>query len=93
MDFSHFVPENMTILVMGLYIIGTFLKASPKAQDWLIPWVLLVISIVASIGMNVVGNPLSGNLVVSAILQGIICTGTAVLGNQLYKQTKEKGQA
>lgn len=82
MDLIKFVPEHLMILVVGIFIIGTFLKKTPKINDWLIPWILLVLGIIGSIALN---NSLS----VTSIIQGVICSGCAVLTNQLFKQTTE----
>ena len=79
MELINFVPEQLLILVAALYIIGVFLKDSKKIKDYLIPWILLTISIGFSIAIN--------GISATSILQGIICTGVAVLSNQLIKQT------
>lgn len=79
MDILKFVPEQLAILIAALYVLGMFLKNTPKVPDWTIPWILLVVGILGSIGL--VGfSP-------TAIIQGIICTGATVLTNQLIKQT------
>ncbi|MFR4583895.1 phage holin family protein [Clostridium cadaveris] len=82
MDFMKFIPEQLMFLVAGLFVLGMFLKWTPKVQDWLIPWLLIVVGICCSVG-------LSGGFTVTAVLQGIICVGAAVLTNQLFKQTAE----
>ena len=73
MDLIKFVPEHLMILVVGIFIIGTFLKKTPKINDWLIPWILLVLGIIGSIALN---NSLS----VTSIIQGVT--------NYLSKQQK-----
>lgn len=65
-------------LAIALYVIGVFLKATPKVPDWLIPWMLLL--------LGVIGAILLLGLSVSSVIQGVIACGVAVLGNQLYKQ-------
>lgn len=50
-------------------------------MSWLIPWVLLFVSIGFSIGIL--------GISVQAIIKGILIVGAAVLGNQLLKQTTE----
>lgn len=82
MDLIKFVPEQLLILVAALYVVGIFLKNSPKASDWSIPWVLLIVGIVGAIGLEGVS--------VLAVIEGVICVGVAVLTNQLIKQTSER---
>lgn len=77
-----FVPEQLIIVVVALYVIGVFLKNTPTIKDWCIPYILLIIGVVGSVflvGFNATG-----------VLQGIICTGVAVMTNQVAKQTMEK---
>lgn len=81
MDLIKFVPEQLLILVAALYVIGIFLKAS-KIADWTIPWILLAAGILGAIGIE--------GISVIAVIEGVICTGVAVLTNQLIKQTTVK---
>lgn len=77
-----FIPEQLLILVSALYVIGMFLKKTPKVQDWFIPWTLLIIGVafsVAIMGINA-----------TSILQGIICSFGAIATNQFIKQTTNK---
>ena len=82
MDLTKFVPEALGLLVAVLYIVGTFLKDSPKVQDWIIPWALTVLGVLGSCGLQGFNT--------TAILQGIACAGVAVLTNQLKKQSSIK---
>ena len=77
-----FIPEKLLILVASLYVIGMFLKNTPKIKDWSIPWILLVLGISFSI-------PIMG-FNATSILQGIICSFGAIATNQLVKQTVNK---
>lgn len=79
MDILKFVPEQLAILVVALYILGMFLKDTPKIPNWIIPWALIIVGVVGSIGL--VGFS------ATAVIQGIICAGATVLTNQLIKQT------
>lgn len=77
-----FVPEQLLILVAALYVVGMFLKKTPKIKDWSIPWLLLVLGVGFSIsimGFNA-----------TSILQGIICSFGAIATNQFVKQTLNK---
>lgn len=80
MDVMQYIPAELGILVVALYIIGMLLKRTPKVADWLIPWVLMVLGIVGSMAAQ-------SQISAQAILQGIIASAGAGLGNQLIKQT------
>lgn len=86
MDFQKYLIEQMLILVPVLYIVGALIKQTPKVKDWVIPWVLLAVGVVAAIAIGV-GSGLS---VPDAIIQGILVTGVTVFTNQLVKQTTNK---
>ncbi|HAT4146751.1 TPA: holin [Clostridium perfringens] len=77
-----FVPEQLLILVAALYIIGYFLKKTPKVLNWTIPWLLMFLGIGFSISIM--------GLNANSILQGIICSFSAVATNQFVKQTIKK---
>ncbi|EHK2400404.1 phage holin family protein [Clostridium perfringens] len=77
-----FVPEQLLILVAALYIIGFFLKRTPKVANWTIPWILMFLGIGFSISIM--------GLDATSILQGIICSFSAIATNQLVKQTINK---
>lgn len=82
MDLMQFVPEQLLILVGCLYVIGMLLKEIKEIKDWTIPLILLGVAILGSIGLQ--------GLSVMAVVQGVICTGVSVLGNQIIKQTTSK---
>lgn len=75
------IDEALLPLAAALYIVGVFLKATPRIADWCIPWILLAIAMLAA-------NVLLGWSVPAAI-QGALACGIAVLGDQLYKQAKQ----
>lgn len=77
-----FVPEQLLILVAALYIVGYFLKKTPKVLNWTIPWILMFLGIGFSISIM--------GLNANSILQGIICSFSAVATNQFVKQTIKK---
>lgn len=58
------------------------LKDTPKFSDWAIPYVLLVIGTVATIGLMVLN--------VDVVIQRVLVSGAAVFGHELYKQGKER---
>lgn len=83
MDFlMQFLAANFYILAAALWVLGAFLKATPKLADWAIPYILLLVSF--GLGVCIIGfSP-------QVILQGIIATGIAVLADQLVKQLKKR---
>ena len=81
-ELIKFVPEQLYILVAGLCVVGVFLKNSPRIKDWTIPWLLTVLGVGFSISLN--------GFNATSVLQGIICSGVSVYGNQLFKQTIKK---
>ena len=81
MDFLNYIVDNALILIPVLYIIGTFLKGLEIINDKYIPLILMAFSIafsIAILGLNV-----------DSVIQGILIAGTAVLSNQLVKQSKK----
>lgn len=81
-DFMNFIVNQSYILIPVLYILGTFLKDTPKVPDWLIPWILLA--------FGVIGGFFLSGMKAEGALQGVLVTGVTVMGNQLYKQTAVK---
>jgi len=77
-----YIKEQAFILIPVLYVLGLMLKSNKKIQDWVIPWILTFCSILGAVllmGLNI-----------NAVIQGILCVGVAVYGNQLVKQTTQK---
>jgi hypothetical protein len=81
-EFIDYIISEALIIIPVLWILGSFLKRTPKVQDWIIPWVLLFVGVVLAIG--IIG------LTVDAAVQGILVAGAAVLGHQLLKQTQNR---
>lgn len=79
MQIIDYIVKEVYILFPVLYIIGVFLKKTPKLADWLIPWILL--------GLGMLGGFFVADMSVHGILQGILVAGASVFTNQLYKQT------
>jgi hypothetical protein len=78
-DVSTDISPVVYALIPALYVVGVAMKKTPKLPDWLIPWLLLPLGILGGgfiIGWNVTG-----------IIQGVLCTGMTVYGNQLFKQS------
>lgn len=82
MNLMDYLNNGSTFLIPVLWVLGVFLKKTPKIKDWYIVWILLGVSILFSV--------LSKGLTVEAVANGIIAAGVAVLGHQVVKQTKER---
>lgn len=79
---NEYIVEQALIVIPVLLILGAIIKNTPNIKDWLIPYILLglgVIFTVALTGFNI-----------DSIIQGVLVSGAAVFGNQLYKQAKNK---
>ena len=79
---KEYLIEDALVIIPTLMILGKIIKDTPNIQDWLIPYILLVIGVVFAVGM--IGFSFD------SVIQGILVSGSAVLGNQLYKQVKCK---
>lgn len=78
----QYIVGNALILIPVLNIIGMIVKGFPKIPDKYIPLILLFFGItgaVAVMGLNA-----------GAVIQGVLITGTAVYGNQVFKQLKKE---
>lgn len=78
----NFIPEDLLILIAGVYVLGIFLKKLESVKDKYITSVLMLFSIVLSM---VLSKPSAISL-----LQGILCWGVAVGVNQTYKQLSKR---
>ena len=82
MEIIEYIINEALIIIPVLWILGSFLKKTPRVQDWTIPWVLLVAGMLFAIG--IIGFN------VDAVVQGVLVAGAAVLGHQLLKQTTNR---
>ena len=81
MEVLTYIHENRLILIPVLIILGWIIKRLRFIADKFIPLILLGFGILFSL-------LLERSFSVQAILQGILITGAAVLGNQIPKQLK-----
>ena len=82
MEFAEYIIGDALILVPALWIVGALIKhAFVKVPNWTIPFVLLVLGIGGAMGLM---GPS-----VESVIQGVLVTGAAVLGNQLVEQGQE----
>lgn len=88
MDINSFVLENIVPLSVALYVLGfLILKPTTLIKDKYIPLVLCVIGVVGAFGVLTIQN--KGDIT-TAIIQGILACGVAVLSHQTQKQLKKE---
>lgn len=79
---NEYIVEQALIVIPVLLILGKTIKETPKAKDWHIPYILLVIGVVLTVLL--IGPS------ADAIIQGVLVAGAAVFGHELFKQAKER---
>ncbi len=75
-----YIVDQALIVIPVLLILGAMFKNTPQFKDWLIPYVLLVLGVIFAtflMGFNV-----------DAVIQGVLVSGAAVFGHQLFVQGK-----
>ncbi|MBR0540613.1 MAG: phage holin family protein [Clostridia bacterium] len=77
---EKYLYEGTLILIPVLNVIGWILKNTQYIPDKYIPLILLPLGVLGSLGIM--------GFNVTAVLQGVLVTGTAVYSNQLVKQMK-----
>jgi len=80
-NIMDYIVGDALIVVPALIVVGQMVKNTPKVKNWVIPYVLLILGIVTTVAIM--------GLNVDAVLQGVLVSGAAVFGNQLWKQIKE----
>lgn len=81
MNLYDYIIENAVILIPALIVLGQIIKVTPIPNKW-IPLILLPFGIVGT--MAIVGWTVEG------AIQGVLVTGSAVYGNQIYKQLQKE---
>lgn len=82
MDIIKYVTENALVLIPVLMIIGTIIKNIQFIPDKYIPLILLPFGVVGAMAL--------GEWNVQSAIQGVLVTGAAVYGNQIYKQMSKQ---
>lgn len=82
MDIITYVTENALVLIPVIIIIGQIIKNIQFIPDKYIPLILLPFGIVGAMAM--------GDWNVTSAIQGVLVTGAAVYGNQIYKQLNKQ---
>lgn len=88
MDIRSLIKPELLVLIPVLYLIGMWLKSTPKVNNWVIPFVLGTLGIfLSTLWVFATGTQGQYALAIFAgITQGILCAGAAVYTNQLIKQ-------
>lgn len=86
MDYTQYVKAELLVLIPVLVILGAVLKKAEWLKDKYIPLILTVVGLVMSC-LYVLGTEgVNTASIFTAVTQGILCTGGAVLANQYVKQ-------
>lgn len=91
MDWMEFVKPELAVLIPVLYLLGMALKKWGRFTDKHIPLGLMGAGVLLAGLWLLAKEPLAGPqtlalLAFGAIVQGVLCAGAAVLGNQVWKQ-------
>lgn len=79
---TEYIVDQALIVIPVLLILGKIFKETPNFKDWLIPYLLLLLGVgfaTMLMGFNV-----------DAVIQGVLVSGAAVFGHQLYAQAKHR---
>lgn len=87
---SEYIQESLLILVPVLYTLGVVLKRLKTIKDKYIPLFLTAIGIVLATIFEIASMGASFAAAFAGMCQGVLCAGTAVYANQMYKQTKKE---
>ncbi len=81
-DILNYIVGEGLILIPAIYIIGVIIRKTDKIPNKYIPIILLPLGILGAMGIM--------GFTVKAAIQGILITGAAVYGDQVYKQMTKK---
>lgn len=82
MDILKYITEQALILIPALLILGQIIKNIEAIPDKYIPLILLPFGILWAMAL--------GSWTVNGVIQGVLVTGAAVYGNQVWKQLNKK---
>ncbi|MDR1629589.1 MAG: phage holin family protein [Oscillospiraceae bacterium] len=78
MDIMNYIVDNAYGLIPVLLILGSIMKNIEVFPDKYIPIALLPVGILGAVALM--------GFRAEAVIQGVLLTGAAVFGNQIYKQ-------
>lgn len=81
MDILNYVTQHALVLIPALLILGKIAKEIDAIKDKYIPLILLPFGVLGSLAL--------GGWTIDAAIQGVLVTGAAVYGNQIYKQLRK----
>lgn len=82
MEIIEYITQNALILIPALLVLGKIIKEIKTIPDKFIPLILLPFGVVGAMAL--------GGWTVDSAIQGVLVTGAAVYGNQIYKQLKKE---
>ncbi len=89
----EFIQPELFILVIFLWCLGLFLKKAPWfTAEWMIPFILLGVSLIITIVYIaiVAGKGFTSVVIVTGVIQAVIIAAVAVFSNELIKQATAK---
>ena len=91
MEIINYISPELLILVPVLLIFGKIIKSTDYIKDKFIPAVLgiagIVLAVVWVLATSSVATYQDGlTAAFTAVVQGVLCAGAAVYGNQIVKQ-------
>lgn len=78
MEILSYITENSLILIPVLLVLGQIVKNIEIIPDKWIPIIILPFGIIGALAL--------GGVSADSVIQGILVSGAAVYGNQIYKQ-------
>ena len=79
MDLTIYIRPDAFILVPALYILGLFLRQTPRIPVWSYVWIKLAFAVIACL--------LYYGFIIQAVVQGILCAGAAVVSREILQNT------
>ena len=88
----NFIPENLMILIVAIYVVGVFLKKMNSVPDKYITLILMFFGITFAVLLDIINSQykVALDVTVNGILQGTLCWGVAVGVNQTTKQLNKE---
>lgn len=86
----EYIKPELLILVFVLWYIGTLLKKTEKVDDWKIPFILMLISIVMCVLWVFSINGASWLGLWVGLMQGLVIAAVEGQGYQLFKQLNDR---
>lgn len=85
----QFIEPKLFILIPFIWSVGLFLKKAPSfPMDWMIPFILWVVSVCITVSYIavVIGEGFTAVVILVGFIQGTLIAAVAVLCNEMIKQ-------